>query len=202
MPKASKKALKPNPPVARNEVFPPLATKRVLTCHHVEPDQIITIQDVITAEECKTFVNFIDNLPLELTPPKKRGEADRVNHRLSILSTEFAQNLFVMLAPHLPEFPFPASAKRTTPSGRKPHSFNPNIRLYKYTPNQHFGPHYDESVRDMQTGAHSEWTVLVYLTGEEDGVLGGEASHGKTRDAIKPPLKRGTALLHRSVHSV
>jgi hypothetical protein len=36
-------------------------------------------QNVLDAEECKRFTKFIDTLPLELTPPKKRGEADRVN---------------------------------------------------------------------------------------------------------------------------
>lgn len=54
------------------------------------------------------------------------------------------------------------------------HSLNSNIRLYKYTVGQYFGPHYDDSVRDSRTGAKSEWTLLIYLTGTEDGVKGGE----------------------------
>lgn len=69
------------------------------------------------------------------------------------------------------------------------------------------------------TGAKSEWTLLLYLTGYEDGVEGGEVirffSRGKIRglrrvqtlfyqngkgtskDVLKAPLTRGTALLHR-----
>lgn len=52
------------------------------------------------------------------------------------------------------------------------------------------------------TGAKSEWTLLIYLTGAEDGVEGGETifykeERGKPREVIAPPLKRGTALLHR-----
>ena len=35
-------------------------------------------------------------------------------------------------------------------------------------------PHYDDSVRDPITSAKSEWTLLIYLTGIEDGVEGGE----------------------------
>lgn len=35
-------------------------------------------------------------------------------------------------------------------------------------------PHYDDSVLDPLTGAKSEWTLLIYLTGIEDGVEGGE----------------------------
>lgn len=34
--------------------------------------------------------------------------------------------------------------------------------------------HYDDSVRDAVTGHRSEWTLLVYLSGVEDGVAGGE----------------------------
>jgi hypothetical protein len=37
------------------------------------------MKDFFSAAECKAFTKFIDELPLELTPPKKRGEAERVN---------------------------------------------------------------------------------------------------------------------------
>ncbi|KAG6836754.1 hypothetical protein H0H93_003833 [Arthromyces matolae] len=71
-------------------------------------------------------------------------------------------------------------------------------------PGQHFGQHYDDSVRDPTTGAKSEWTLLIYLTGIEDGVQGGETlfykderlTRGKP-EVITAPLTRGTALLHR-----
>ena len=64
--------------------------------------------------------------------------------------------------------------KQPDSSARAAYSLNSNIRLYKYTPSQHFNPHYDDSVRDAKTGAVSEWTLLIYLTGVEDGVQGGE----------------------------
>jgi hypothetical protein len=38
-------------------------------------------QDFLSATECKAYVRFVDNLPLELTPPKKRGEAERINRQ-------------------------------------------------------------------------------------------------------------------------
>jgi hypothetical protein len=83
-----------------------------------------------------------------------------------------------------------------------------------------FRKHYDDSVRDSVTGAKSEWTLLVYLTGIEDGIEGGEVNNpafwplqrlssdslqtlfykeqkGKATEVITPPLTRGTALLHR-----
>jgi len=181
--------------------FPNVCTKEGLECRALLEDQILVIDDFFSPEECKTFVRFIDGLPLELTPTKKRGEAERVNHRISVTSVEFAQALYATLAPHLPTFSYPASVRRPL-SFHSPHSLNSNIRMYKYTPGQHFGCHYDDSVRDPQTGAKSEWTLLIYLTGAQDGVKGGETvfyqeQKGKPAENIVAPLTRGTALLHR-----
>jgi len=41
-------------------------------------------QDFFSPGECKAYTKFIDTLPLELTPPKKRGEAERVNRQSPI----------------------------------------------------------------------------------------------------------------------
>ncbi|KAI6150558.1 hypothetical protein BKA82DRAFT_4117185 [Pisolithus tinctorius] len=187
--------------------FPPIFPKNDLLPHVILEDQIIIIDGLLSAEECKKFVKFIDELSLELTPPKRKGEAERVNCRTSVLSPSFAEKLHSLLLPHLPSFPYPASAsKRPTARendhrSRLPHSCNSNIRIYKYTPMQHFGAHYDDSVKDIHTGAKSEWTLLIYLTGVEDGVKGGETvfyiEKGKLRETIVAPLTRGTALLHR-----
>ncbi|KAI9065115.1 hypothetical protein FKP32DRAFT_1756908 [Trametes sanguinea] len=184
--------------------FPEISCKQGLECRALLEDQILFIDDFFSPEECKAYVKLIDSLPLELTPPKKKGEAERVNHRISVPSVEFAQRLYSVLAPHLPsEFPYPTWGKRSAGATvHAPHSLNSNIRLYKYTQGQYFGPHYDDSVRDAETGAKSEWTLLIYLTGSQDGVEGGETlfykdQKGKARETIVPPLTRGTALLHR-----
>ncbi|KAG6865625.1 hypothetical protein C0991_000912 [Blastosporella zonata] len=116
--------------------FPELSPKEDLVCHALLEDQILLIDELFSPAECKAFVKFIDELPLELTPPKKRGEAERVNHRFSVSSVSFAQQLHALLTPHLPSFPYPPSMKRTQKEGdppRLPHSFNSNIRVYKYT---------------------------------------------------------------------
>ncbi|KAF7322875.1 Fe2OG dioxygenase domain-containing protein [Mycena chlorophos] len=160
-------------------------------------NQILLIDNILSPAECKAFVKHIDALPLELTPPKKKGEAERHNFRISISSKEFAQKLFAILAPHLPLF---APTKGSKGPPRAAHSCNSNIRLYKYTSSQYFGPHYDDDCRDALTGVKSEWTLLIYLTGYEDGVEGGETlfyHNSKSRDPLKAPLTRGTALLHR-----
>ncbi|KAJ7285722.1 hypothetical protein C8J57DRAFT_1431416 [Mycena rebaudengoi] len=182
-------------------VFPDISPKSELDCRVLLENQIVVIDDLFSAVECKSFVRFIDSLPLELTPPKKRGEAERVNHRFSVTSVEFAKRLHAVLAPHLPEF-LPPRPTKGAAVPHVSHSLNSNIRVYKYTPQQHFGPHYDDDCRDAMTGARSEWTLLVYLTGYEDGVEGGETlfypnEKAEPEGAIKAPLTRGTALLHR-----
>ncbi|KAI6005745.1 hypothetical protein EDD15DRAFT_2155008 [Pisolithus albus] len=210
--KGSKQDARPAPLKCEDQRigFPPVSAKSDLPRRVLLEDQIITIDEFLSAEECKKLVRFIDGLPLELTPPKKKGEAERVNCKLSVSSPSFAEKLHSLLLPHLPSFPYPASTrKRLTPENnlngrsRLPHSCNSNIRIYKYTPLQHFGAHYDESVKDIHTGAKSEWTLLIYLTGVEDGVKGGETvfynDKGKLRETIVAPLTRGTVLLHRCV---
>lgn len=66
------------------------------------------------------------------------------SERFSVLSSTFANKLYERLNPHLPEsLPCPPSMKRRPPTddleSSKPHSCNPNIRVYKYTPSQYFG---------------------------------------------------------------
>jgi len=125
--------------------------------------------------------------------------------RISVISPDFAGRLFNVIGPHLPSFPYPASvATKARATARAGDSLNSNIRMYKYTANQHFGPHYDDAVVDPSgNGSKSEWTLLIYLTGVEDGVKGGETVFyldNKMKKQVKAPLNRGTALLHRYEH--
>ncbi|KAF7304816.1 Fe2OG dioxygenase domain-containing protein [Mycena kentingensis (nom. inval.)] len=177
--------------------FPALTAKTELECRVLLDNQILVIDDLLSLAECKAFVKHIDSLPLELTPPKKRGEAERHNYRISETSVDLANKLHAVIAPHLPLF-VPATGRKG--AARASHSCNSNIRMYKYAPEQYFGPHYDDDCRDTMTGARSEWTLLIYLTGNEDGVEGGETlfyPKAKGKDPIVAPLKRGSALLHR-----
>lgn len=193
--------------------FPSVSPKESLIVDDFVPDKILLIQDAFDESECKQFIKFMEELPLELTPAPKKGEAVRVNYRINIQSPSFAEALFSVFSPHLPNFPLPESRvprkANSKPDGsaiaaRPAHSFNSNIRMYKYTEGQHFGSHYDDSVTDPETGTHSEWTLLIYLSGKEDGVVGGETifypGEGKKKDKelpIVPELRRGMALLHR-----
>ncbi|CAE6466379.1 unnamed protein product [Rhizoctonia solani] len=195
--------------------WPKITTKEALECRELIPDQIYVIDEFLSVEECASFSKFITSLPLVATPPPKKGEATRVNptarhirqltgllssDRISFQSKEFAMTVFNAIWPHLPTLPCSEiKAADAIPAG-----CNSNIRLYKYGPGEYFGPHYDDSVRDKETGWWSEWTVLVYVTGKEDGVDGGETvffgptSGSKSNtEAIVPPLTRGSALIHR-----
>ncbi|KAJ1302995.1 hypothetical protein OPQ81_011198 [Rhizoctonia solani] len=183
--------------------WPVISVKERLECREIIPDQIYVINDFLSREECVLFSKFITGLPLVPTPPPKKGEATRVNHRISFQSKDFASRLYQAISPHLP--PLPCSETRATDA--TPVGCNSNIRLYKYGPGEYFGPHYDESIRDKHTGWWSEWTVLVYVTGHEDGVEGGETIFfkpipgSKKNTEIVPPLIRGSVLIHRHGHA-
>lgn len=99
------RSAEPIPTASTPFVFPELLPKTELECKVLLEDQILVIdarrrpslpglssgiknetnqeylllQNFFSRAECKAYVKFIDSLPLELTPPKKRGEAVRVN---------------------------------------------------------------------------------------------------------------------------
>ncbi|KAH8829683.1 hypothetical protein DL96DRAFT_1708802 [Flagelloscypha sp. PMI_526] len=201
MPPRKKAAPAARPAATKPLIFPAISLKEELDIEIVLEDQIMVIPNFLTPLECKHFISFIEQqVPLTLTPPPKKVEATRVNYRFSTSSPQFANTLFGVLVPHLPLLPAPTWMRSGEP--QKTHSCNPNIRIYKYLPTQYFGCHYDDSVRDPVTGARSEWTLLIYLSGVEDGVQGGETifykdEKGEPKESIIPPLRRGSALLHR-----
>ncbi|KAG8961681.1 hypothetical protein FRC03_005089 [Tulasnella sp. 419] len=91
------------------------------------------LENFLDPLECKNFAALLDNLPLTVTPAAKKGEADRVNDRISIQATEFAKELWAALEPHVSSI---ASFQTHLKPPAKPHSLNPNIRLYRYSPGQ------------------------------------------------------------------
>src|SRR4029079_17676690 len=69
---------------------------------------------------------------------------------------------------------------------------NSRLKVYKYSPNQHFRPHYDGIFMDTQTGEESRCTFLVYLN---EDYVGGETQFHVHGDRIKIQPKEGTALI-------
>lgn len=59
--------------------------------------QIVLLHGFFPSKVCTTWVNYLSepkNLSLEATPPAKRGEAQRTNHRFSVRDEAFAEALW------------------------------------------------------------------------------------------------------------
>jgi hypothetical protein len=66
-----------------------------LTLKPLIPNQIITIPQFWTQALCKTYVTFLQKLPLKTTPGEpKKGDALRVNDRYQVLDERFANTLW------------------------------------------------------------------------------------------------------------
>lgn len=164
-------------------------------------DQLCLIPNYLTAKECSAFIATCSSQQLLPSPPAKKGEAHRTNARFSSDDPSFAQRLWdaglsLCCSSWLA---IEGKSKGLPASG-----LNSNIRVYRYEPSQLFGAHYDGSVTDAANGKRSEWTLLIYLSGAQDGVEGGETvfykDHSRKGGAdreVVAPLDRGTALLHR-----
>lgn len=100
---------------------------------------------------------------------------------------------------------------------------NDHFRIYRYIPGHYFGQHYDDSVKasvipttentNKTVSGETLWTLLIYLTGEQEGeVSGGETvfypneadalpnpgtKGKKDSSAVKVSLQKGTLLLHK-----
>jgi len=161
--------------------------------------QIIVLPNFLSSEACKLFLRHFSNWPLIPTPPPGKNEATRTNSRLSVQDPQFAKSLYCETG--LEDF---VSGWTVTVGKREwqVKGLHSNIRIYRYEKGQFFGPHYDSCTRDAVTGYTSHWTLLVYLTGVEDGLEGGEIvfHDGNKNDhprEIVVPIERGSALLHR-----
>ncbi|GAA6035141.1 hypothetical protein JCM8097_006385 [Rhodosporidiobolus ruineniae] len=194
------KAKQPQPPAAQPAkplnwpAIPP--PTRPLVLEHLAPG-IAVLDGFFPPAVRKSFLAFVNqSITLNKPTAPRRGEAARTNERISFPNEEgFAKRLW--------EDSGLAKACEGLEgrAGKKACGLNPNIRLYKYPEGSYFGPHYDDDCR--VGGATSEWTLLIYLTGKEDGVVGGETafypspSRKDNGPAFVPELIAGRALLHR-----
>lgn len=209
---------KPTGPESKDAGHPAVAFPRVggnkqpraLTTPFVlKDDQIVLYPNALTAEECRSIINLFENpsshYKLEPSPLPRKGEALRTNERFSQISPEFAKQLYEKIGIQKEVASWPSMfGSHLVPIG-----LSSNIRIYRYQENSLFSCHYDDHSIDPHYGpsyGKSEWTVLFYLTGEEDGVLGGQTvfytTHIKpkkqtTENTIQAPLMRGAALFHR-----
>ncbi|KAF3159639.1 hypothetical protein EYR41_011627 [Orbilia oligospora] len=205
--------------------FKGLLPPELLQLDTILSHQILTISRFFPSSLCNTYIQFLSNLPLTTTPSKpKRGEAVRVNDRFQVQDPTFAKRLW--LDTGLKDLLENQESRELLwntdelESGVKAWGLNPNIRIYRYTKGQFFDKHFDDS-NTLTLGTppsphRTIYTLLLYLTGPADGVVGGETAFYRNEPYIplsKKELKelvasgqpqiievqpeKGMALLHR-----
>jgi len=79
---------------------------------------------------------------------------------------------------------------------RRPVGLNSNIRVYQYVPGDVFGKHVDNA-NEVAEG-RTEYTLLIYLTGAREGLVGGETVfYAGGRELLRVEPVAGSALLHQ-----
>jgi len=221
-PKAKNKpntAKKTQPQVTPNwPAFKPLLPTSDLSLTTITESQIVVIKNFWTSTLCKNYVSFLQTLPLVTTPgTPKKGDALRINDRFQINDARFANRLWIETGLRElvcgndgegAEEGMPRE-EREKLWGGKVLGLNPNIRIYRYSPNQYFDKHYDESNllpistgNSANTAAKTTWTILLYLTSETTGCRGGETvfypnDNISPENAIVVSLETGMLLLHK-----
>lgn len=175
---------------------------------YIIQDQIVTIEHFFSEDVCNQLIrSFESELKLETTPLiKSKDYAARYNDRISLTDCEAANALWVYLRNILlQEVDYEdEDLERIRETFSNAKSLNPQLRVYRYTKGHHFGKHYDDSVKcpladDPSQNGHTEWTLLIYLTGGEDFIGGGTIFYpdSNTKKEINVHPSKGLALLHK-----
>jgi len=170
-----------------------LPSPKQLTLEQEDVAGTIHVHGVLDDAECRTLIEAVDAAGLELQVSRGPafGEALRKHQRMAFDDPAFAAALW---AGGLGEL------LKDLPAGRRrPVGLNPNIRIYQYGPGDLFGRHVDGSNDVAVPPGRTEYTLLVYLTGPAEGLVGGETAFygpgGKELIRVQP--RAGSALLHR-----
>lgn len=171
-------------------------------------NQIIVIHHFFSPEFCDELISsFESNLKLETTPLiKSREYAARFNDRISLTSFEAADSLWKYLQDILlqkPEYE-DEDIESINSIFLTARSLNPQLRIYRYSKGHHFGKHYDDSVtcplaHDPRIQGRTNWTLLIYLTGDEEFKGGSTIFHPDLRgqETLSVHPSKGMALLHK-----
>lgn len=166
----------------------------------VSEGQIITMKKFFSAEYSNELIkSFTTQLKLETTPLiKSKDYAVRVNDRALVEDFEPASNLW----DYLQKILLHEYNDETIDEFQSAKGLNPQLRIYRYTKGHHFGQHYDESVKvnHPKLKGHTKWTLLIYLTGDEEFIGGDTIFHPvnlRDDESISVHPSKGTALLHK-----
>jgi hypothetical protein len=165
------------------------------TAEVIIDDQIVVIHKFFSTELCNDLIQSFSQIQLETTPLiKSKGYAARVNDRTLIEDINASRDLWDYLKQVLAQDDYDENIVRHTFADAT--SLNPQLRIYRYQKGHYFGKHYDESVKSL--GGKTKWTLLIYLTGDDEFVGGGTIFHP---DRPQKPLNvhpsKGMALLHK-----
>ncbi|POW22449.1 hypothetical protein PSHT_01132 [Puccinia striiformis] len=203
--------------------WPDLKHKHKLKVETIISSQIMTISDLLSAAECRSIVQKLDdlktvegdNLRFETTSQiPNPGHAFRYNDRISIHDPPLAKHIWndTGLKKCCQDW---INSQSDTPSTTC-WGLNPNLRFYRYKKGHKFEKHFDDSIPSKLV---TEYTLLIYLTGskssrndkdEEEVLEGGETVFydppirsskrvGKPEYPIAASIKpaTGLALIHR-----
>mmetsp|Transcript_23739 Transcript_23739/g.32972 ORF Transcript_23739/g.32972 Transcript_23739/m.32972 type:complete len:310 (+) Transcript_23739:261-1190(+) len=137
---------------------------------------IFEIPTLLSSEECAEIIKAAESHGFEHTELKAtRWNAYRCNGRTQVVSKPLADLLWKQRLHDL----FPDV------NGRTAVGLNPNFRLYKYSPQQAFGEHIDESneVPAHGPGVRTLFTLLMYLNGGNGGGSSGGKKGGGRKQA-------------------
>ena len=143
---------------------------------------IFTIAGVLTAQECREYIDWSESLRYETAPVSlAAGQVLRPdirnNARVMVDSPERADDIWSRISADVP----------SVVEGRRALGLNERLRFYRYGPGQRFAPHTDGCHR-RGSGEESFFTFMVYLNG---GARGGET---RFENALVTP-EPGLALI-------
>jgi prolyl 4-hydroxylase len=154
---------------------------------------ILTVLDVLTAEECKYWINRIKVGRTEPAPINtSRGQAVntqvRSNRRVMFDDQDWAQILFDRIKQEAP----------LRIHGMQLSGVNERLRCYEYQKGQHFAPHRD----GVFVRSHNEQSCYTYMIYLNEGFQGGETLFFVEPEKVVIP-KTGMGLLfqHPIIHA-
>jgi hypothetical protein len=160
-----------------------------------------TVPDLFSATECEAILaNAEGETWHDATVNRLEGRAVDKTLRDSATAVlrdpALAAELFRRVRPHVPARMSIELGER----GRTPLEVvgvHLPLRIYRYTPGQHFGPHQDQSY----FGNGDETSLLTLMVYLNEGFEGGETEFLEEKRMVVP--KTGTALLfqHRVLHA-
>lgn len=161
----------------------------------VTEDQIIIVKKLFNGDLCNELIKKFEALKLETTPLIKSKEyAARVNDRLLLNDPNASENLWNYLQDILLQDDYDENIVQKT--FQHAIGLNPQLRVYRYQKGHYFGKHFDDSV-DALSGK-TGWTLLIYLTGDDEFDGGGTIFYPDTRgDPLNIHPSKGMALLHK-----